>query len=77
MIVCACKLKMGTENIAKEIPLIPLYVVSFFSFLLSYILKKANFGLVSRHIFMIKIITKEDGLCSVSNLKRHNQNDYA
>ena len=45
MISCACKLKTGTENIAKEILFIPFYVASFFSFNLSYILKKLVFDL--------------------------------
>ena len=49
--------------------LIPSYVASFFSFNLSYILKKTIFGLMN----MSYLYTKEDGLLRVYNLKRQSK----
>jgi hypothetical protein len=60
------QVKNGDEQkLRRKSLFIPLYVASFFSFNLSYVLKKTNFGLVTSHIFTINIITKEDGLCRV------------
>jgi hypothetical protein len=46
------------QKLRRKSHFIPSYVASFFSFNLSYILKKTNFGLVTRHIFTINTITK-------------------
>jgi len=46
------------QKLWRKSHFIPSYVVSFFSFNLSYILKKTNFGLMTRHIFTINPITK-------------------
>ncbi len=53
------------QKLRRKSQFIPSHVASFFSFYLSYILKKTNFGLVTCHIFTINIITKKDGLCRV------------
>ena len=46
------------QKLRRKSHFIPSYVASFCSFNLSYILKKTNFGLVTRHIFTINTITK-------------------
>ena len=59
---CLCvQVKNRTENIAilrRKTYFIPSYVASFFRFILSYILKKTNFWLVTRHVFTIKYNSK-------------------
>ena len=47
------------QKLRRKSHFIPSYVASFFSFNLSYILKKTNFGLVIRHIFKINIKKKK------------------
>ena len=60
------QVKNGDEQkLRRKSHFIPSHVASFFSFNLLYVLKKTNFGLVTRHIFTINIITKEDGLRKV------------
>jgi hypothetical protein len=60
MMVCACKLKQEQKRLQRKSYFIPLYVVSFVIFNLSYILKKLI--LDSWHVISLQLIlTKEDG----------------
>jgi len=47
------------QKLRRKSLFIPSYVASFFSFNLSYVLEKTNFGLVIRHIFTINIKKKK------------------